>query len=232
MQDDTQAKRISGRVKWFDPVKGFGFISSDSGEPDILLHVNVLRNFGQSSVADGSEVIVEVQTTERGNQAVEIHSIVPPSPTEPIQGYLDLALADDIDEVKLQTLPWRPARVKWFDRSKGFGFATLFGESQDVFLHLEVLRKSGMADLIAGEAIGVRVVQGQRGTMAVQLADWDNLQVEAVPVTMLEGTLPEGIAQDLSETVLSLKALNRSMNSTHQEFEDRAARRRARLEQL
>jgi CspA family cold shock protein len=48
--DDTGV--VIGRVKWFDAVKGFGFVVADTGGPDILLHANVLRNFGQGSVAD------------------------------------------------------------------------------------------------------------------------------------------------------------------------------------
>ena len=57
---------VHGVVKWFDPAKGFGFILSDAGGPDILIHANVLRNYGQSSVADGSEIEVHVQHTARG----------------------------------------------------------------------------------------------------------------------------------------------------------------------
>ena len=51
ISDDTRF--VVGQVKWFDAVKGFGFVVSDAGGPDILLHANVLRNFGQNSVADG-----------------------------------------------------------------------------------------------------------------------------------------------------------------------------------
>ena len=39
---------LTGTIKWFDPVKGFGFIVSYEIDIDILLHANVLRNFGQS----------------------------------------------------------------------------------------------------------------------------------------------------------------------------------------
>ena len=45
------------------------------------------------------------------------------------------------------SLPLEPARVKWFDKGKGFGFANVFGRDEDVFLHIEVLRRSGLADL-------------------------------------------------------------------------------------
>ena len=49
-------RRLCGVVKWFDPSKGFGFIVADGTQDDILLHANVLRNFGQSSVADNARI--------------------------------------------------------------------------------------------------------------------------------------------------------------------------------
>ena len=69
----SNSSAISGVVKWFDPAKGFGFVVSDAGGPDILLHVNVLRNYGQSSVADGARIDLTVQKTERGVQATQVH---------------------------------------------------------------------------------------------------------------------------------------------------------------
>ncbi|MHA1128835.1 MAG: cold-shock protein, partial [Alphaproteobacteria bacterium] len=38
---------IKGQVKWFDATKGFGFVVSEDEDGDILLHANVLRNFGR-----------------------------------------------------------------------------------------------------------------------------------------------------------------------------------------
>ena len=67
-----------------------------------------------------------------------------------------------------------PGRVKWFDKGKGFGFANVFGRHEDVFIHVEVLRQSGFADLQAGEAIGLRIVDGKRGRMAVQVVSWES----------------------------------------------------------
>ena len=61
---------VRGSVKWFDPVKGFGFVVADTGGPDILLHANVLRNFGQNSIADGARIELSAQITERGVQAI------------------------------------------------------------------------------------------------------------------------------------------------------------------
>jgi cold shock protein len=160
---------VQGRVKWFDPVKGFGFIVADTGGGDILLHANVLRNFGQGSVADGAGIDVFVQRTARGVQAVEIVSIRPP------EG-VGLALTEDLTPEQASSiaeLVIEPARVKWFDKGKGFGFANVFGRAEDVFVHIEVLRQSGFADLQPGEAVGLRIITGKRGRMAVQVLSWE-----------------------------------------------------------
>ena len=70
-QDTSGQRRVQGQVKWFDPSKGFGFVIADLGGPDILLHANVLRNFGQGSVVDGSMIEILVQDTQRGLQATD-----------------------------------------------------------------------------------------------------------------------------------------------------------------
>ena len=63
--------------------------------------------------------------------------------------------------------------MKWFDKGKGFGFANVFGRPEDVFIHVEVLRMSGFADLAAGEAVALRIIEGKRGRMAVQVVSWE-----------------------------------------------------------
>lgn len=160
---------VSGQVKWFDPAKGFGFIVADQGGPDILLHANVLRSFGQSTVADGSAILVDVARTERGIQATAVRSIAPPE-TPQGAGLADLA---DLDPEMLASRPLEPARVKWFDKGKGFGFANVWGSTEDVFVHIEVLRRSGFADLAPGEAVGLRAIEGRRGRMAIEVLAWD-----------------------------------------------------------
>ncbi|THH38765.1 cold shock domain-containing protein [Aliishimia ponticola] len=167
--EQSETARVFGHVKWFDPVKGFGFVVAESGGPDILLHVNVLRNFGQSSVADGSGIEIATQSTGRGVQATEIFRIDPPvkSDTAPLA---DIA---QLDEDTVRSAPLEPARVKWFDKAKGFGFANVFGKAEDVFLHVEVLRRSGLSDLQPGEALALRVIDGKRGRMAAEVVAWE-----------------------------------------------------------
>ena len=168
-EEDKATRTVHGHVKWFDPAKGFGFIVSDDAESDILLHANVLRNYGQNSVADGATITVRVQQSPRGVQAVEVVTVQAPA------GVV-VPLAEDGAQMtaeELALLILEPARVKWFDKAKGFGFANVFGRSDDVFIHVEVLRMSGFADLQAGEAICLRIIDGKRGRMAVQVASWE-----------------------------------------------------------
>lgn len=156
---------IKGRVKWFDPTKGFGFVVAEGGGPDILLHANVLRNFGQSSVADGAGIEISVQQTQRGMQAVEVFVIAPPD-SEEIEPDKPMHQDDP-------SLPLEPARVKWFDKNKGFGFANVFARPEDVFIHVEVLRRCGFADLQPGEAVALRVTDSDRGRMATFVSSWE-----------------------------------------------------------
>lgn len=156
--------KVRGRVKWFDIGKGYGFVVADDEEGDILLHGNVLRAFGFTSVAEGAEIDVEVQQTERGRQAVEVLEIMPgeeaqlPEPPAPPS-----------------EAPLEPGRVKWFDRGKGFGFVNIFGRPEDVFLHMEVLRQFGYGEVTAGDVLAVRVVAGPRGPMVFEVRSWDHV---------------------------------------------------------
>lgn len=155
---------VRGRVKWFDITKGYGFVVADDDQGDILLHGNVLRVFGFTSVAEGAEIVVDVQKTERGRQAVEVVDIVPgdqsePAPLMPANGVV--------------AGPLEPARVKWFDRGKGFGFVNIYGKPEDVFLHMEVLRQFGYGEVTAGDVLAVRVTEGPRGPMVYEVRSWD-----------------------------------------------------------
>lgn len=164
-----QKFNVLGHVKWFDVRKGFGFVVPDGGGKDILLHGNVLRDFGQSSVAEGTAIELTVQLTERGCQAIEVLNLTPPTQLD------DFSLSEivGLSSKDLQVLPWVPARVKWFDGDRGYGFINSFAEPSDIFVHSAILNLSGFANLEAGEAICARVINGERGRMAAGIAHWD-----------------------------------------------------------
>ena len=58
----------TGKVKWFDAKKGFGFITPDDGGKDAFLHVSALQAANVQSVSDGQAVSYEL-TEQRGKQA-------------------------------------------------------------------------------------------------------------------------------------------------------------------
>lgn len=164
----AEKQHTKGTVKWFDTTRGFGFVEVDEFERDVLLHVNVLRASGRTSVVEGSLVDMEVASTPRGLQATTVHDVQAPDPSAPVgvdaPEYLQPADPDAALE---------PARVKWYDRGKGFGFANVFGQAGDVFIHAEVLRRYGLADLAPGEAVCLRTREGDRGRLAVEVRPWE-----------------------------------------------------------
>ena len=163
-------RRLCGVLKWFEPSEGFDFIVADGTQDDIFLHANVLRNFGQSSVADNARIEFIAQGTTKGVQATVVLSIAPPETTS-----ASLADFENVDDAEVAQLPLEAARVKWFDKAKGIGFANIWGSSEDVFVHVEILRRSGLADLQAGEAVAIRVISGKRGKMAAEVCSWEGV---------------------------------------------------------
>jgi CspA family cold shock protein len=91
-------------------------------------------------------------------------SIAPPETTS-----ASLADFENVDDAEVAQLLLEAARVKWFDKAKGFGFANIWGSSEDVFVHVEILRNSGLADLQAGGAVAICLISGKRGKMAAEV---------------------------------------------------------------
>jgi len=63
---------VSGTVKWFDQVRGFGFVTPDDGGQDVFLHSSVLQRAGRQDVQQGEKVALDVRDGQRGRQAVNL----------------------------------------------------------------------------------------------------------------------------------------------------------------
>ncbi len=63
--------RIHGKVKWFNNVKGYGFIGRDDG-PDVFVHYSALQQEGYKSLQEGDDVEFEIVEGKKGPQAENV----------------------------------------------------------------------------------------------------------------------------------------------------------------
>ena len=164
---------ITGRMKWFDSTRGFGFLVSEEIEGDVLVHFSVLREHGRRSLPEGALIECVPVRLKRGLQAKKILSIdlssalpAPPRSVIPAGDRADRkALVDTAGE-------FEPVEVKWFNRVRGYGFVQRPGEDgQDVFVHMETVRNSQLPDLEPGQRIEARIAPSGKGLTAVELRE-------------------------------------------------------------
>jgi cold shock protein len=70
--DPSTAVPVSGKVKWFDETKGFGFVQSNDGGKDVFVHISILAPSGVNRLLEGQPVTMQVVDTAKGREALSI----------------------------------------------------------------------------------------------------------------------------------------------------------------
>ncbi|MGE0651594.1 MAG: cold-shock protein [Alphaproteobacteria bacterium] len=161
-------REIEGVVKWFNTVKGFGFVTPSDGSNDAFLHLSVLRDAGFSTLQPGVTISCVVSSRSKGLQVTRIlqvdESTAEPAPQQSSRN------ASHAAEPVGPASDFVDATVKWFNADKGYGFVCQVDKERDVFIHMVTLRRSGVRELEAGQTVKVRIAEGPKGPQATEIS--------------------------------------------------------------
>ncbi|NYZ16729.1 cold shock domain-containing protein [Azospirillum sp. RWY-5-1] len=180
-------RNVRATVKWFNPTKGFGFVTPEDGSPDAFLHATVVQFSGHDALADGTTIVCDLSRGPKGPQVANIHSVDTSTASASPRsggdrmggdrmggggyggggggggrgGYRDYGAPSDSETVD--------GTVKWFNVTKGFGFIAPADGGKDIFVHKSALDRSGLDGIADGEQVRVTVRQGAKGPEAVRV---------------------------------------------------------------
>lgn len=177
---------MKATLKWFNPVKGFGFVTPEDGQGDAFLHVSVLAQAGMEQLADGTAMTCQIGPGAKGRQVVRILDVLGIDPN--FQGggngggfgghgggfgghgggqRRDFAPRNDSRHYdaggpESETT----ATVKWFKPDKGFGFLAGDDGGKDIFVHKSLLRRCDIMVLDTGMKVECRARDSDKGREA------------------------------------------------------------------
>ena len=65
---------LNGKVKWFNPTKGFGFIEREDKEKDVFVHMSAVRDAGMNGLDEGQALTFDVEDGPKGPNATNLKS--------------------------------------------------------------------------------------------------------------------------------------------------------------
>ncbi|WP_395712783.1 cold-shock protein [Reyranella sp.] len=159
---DVGTIELRGKVKWFNAVKGYGFLALESDNSDAFLHVTTLRQSGHEDLKPGATVVCSGVRGPKGWQVMKVLEVdsstaivMAPRPPPVPEG---VAVGEHV-----------AGMVKWYNNERGYGFVTREAVEGDIFVHAAVLRRHGMESLAPGQKVMIRIAEGQKGLQVVEI---------------------------------------------------------------
>jgi cold shock protein len=170
-----------GTVKFFNPTKGFGFISPESGGPDVFVHISAVQQAGLPGVDEGDQVEYELEQDRRSGKVSAVDLILTGRSPAPARGPTPARFERAPRRESFGRAPAGSMSgptsgsgdgvVKWFNPAKGFGFIAPNDGGGDVFVHVSAVERAGLAGLNEGQALAYDLEADRRSgkTSAVNL---------------------------------------------------------------
>jgi cold shock protein len=161
-EDLPPGRRVEAKVKWFNPSKGFGFVTLSDGSQDAFLPMAILRRAGYEDVREGASIVCEVSAGAKGPLVTTVLNVDNSTAATQQSG-------GGMDRGGPRSSQILEGAVKWFEPEKGYGFISPDAGGKDVFIHITALRRSGVNALDPGQRVRVEVVDGKKGLEAERI---------------------------------------------------------------
>ena len=164
---DQVVGESSGKVKFFNAQKGFGFIVQDTGGEDVFVHISQVERAGLTGLAEGQAL--KFSLVDRGGKVSasdiqvdgDLIEVSAPPPREERSAAPQRQLTGERTT----------GTVKFFNSMKGFGFIQRDDGEPDAFVHISAVERAGMTGLEEGDKLEFELEVDRRGkTAAVNLA--------------------------------------------------------------